>query len=180
MAQQGSASYGHLLVLRGYDDEATLALIFGRIGSRLSSIVIDHVSRVTWWTTPFLGFSGLVLLLAFRGSQASGWVLTGALVLYSMLGFICQLASATVGRELLRGALQLNVAVNSVPSFGGTTSVPPTIYPENEVGLRHTLYNNERCIRHISDWISIRYSQNSQGSFESGQPKKAAPDGAPR
>lgn len=120
--------------------------------------MLDRFSRLTWWATGFLGFSGVFVLNAFERSRLFGWCAIVLLGLLPLLIAISRLSSATVGRELLRGSLQLNVAVNSVPSYSGSIRVYPSMNPNARAsGLRHFLYNNEDCIGAVASIVASLY-----------------------
>jgi hypothetical protein len=149
-----SASGPRMLVIRGVDDEASLTLAAGSIGSRLSSLVLFSVIPGIYllgitlfallsWSGVWQDRAELLLIVMVYGCGF------GALVCLFLPG-ICKSA---FGREFLTTAFICETAADSAPdTLARIDSV--TLSPA-EAGrrLRHYIYEHPKCVDEIVRWI---------------------------
>lgn len=149
----------NMLVLRGIDDEATLALAAGAIGNRLSFRLI----RITAF--------GLVVVLALLFyvhfsqsgpayirdnlatlSQWMLWLAGPALGLF--FAVLSGLFKAVYGRELVLRSLLCQINSHSAPDQPGGLWVITLSPSKRELrGLRHGLYEHEGAVPAVVNWI---------------------------
>jgi pimeloyl-ACP methyl ester carboxylesterase len=116
-----SAAAPPMLVIRGVDDEASLALATGSIGSRLSYVVL--VKLIPYIVSTLMNFSFFGLIVALSGTLGSkiflvvffGALLSG-IVLFVLPGVF---KSVFFGQEFLANGLICDIAVDSVPDTSG-------------------------------------------------------------
>ena len=142
------ASTPRVLVIRGVDDEASLFLAAGAIGSRLSYIVLFSV-------IPWIVVAAGVLMAISLIDKRMDWLLKmvvlvcalGALVFLMLPG----LFKSAFGKEFLIGAMRCDIAANSVPDTSqrveAITLAPATGSP------RHQIYNHPQCVSEIVGWL---------------------------
>ena len=168
-----------LLVLRGVDDEAALALAAGAGGARLSRVLMTMLTRLDIaivWT--LVALSILILVAAAVSLVLGGgvgpavmfleslslWALVAvdliALVLVCLpLGLtltvlMCCALKSVHGRELMHGSVVLDVVSNSVPdSLGEVDAITLPHDRRSRQGLRHALYNHPEVPRFIVAWL---------------------------
>lgn len=108
-----------MLVIRGVDDEASLSLAAGSIGSRLSFLtlvaVFPTISMVGWLIGVFVSKLGFSRLELWAGGLVIGSSL-GALAFFFLPGAF---RSFFFGREFLVNAMTCDIAVDSVPDTLG-------------------------------------------------------------
>jgi len=111
-----------MLVIRGVDDEASLSLAAGSIGSRLSFIILDVVFPAFYAVLIFC-----LLLGSFFGLSADSnlGLLLGGLLIGVFFGTLISffvpgaIKSFFFGREFLINAMTCDIAVDSVPDTLG-------------------------------------------------------------
>jgi hypothetical protein len=147
-----------ILVVRGVDDEASLALAAGSIGSRVSSVFLFILIPVV------LNFGLLVLLLLgrFGGSLVAERIdplslwLTNACVLGALaLVFLPGTCKAVFGREFFRTAFVCEIAADSAPDLSARADVV-TLSPvgtKRTLRLRHYIYDHLECVNTIVRWM---------------------------
>jgi hypothetical protein len=153
------ASRCRMLVLRGADDEAALALaggslqaILGSAASRLSLVLLSLVS-------PFL-----LLLTKLPG----GWLhtalvsLCAALAVFLTGSLLEAIGRAAAGREFLVMGRLLRISINSAPDTDGDATVRtlPGSPAKDRVGkeyrFKHGLYAHRDCVPAIMGWLGER------------------------
>src|SRR5262249_16295847 len=116
-----SAAAPPMLVIRGVDDEASLALAAGSIGSRLSYVVLAQV--IPYIVIVLMNFSFFGLIVAMSGTLGSkifltvffGSLLCG-LILFVLPGVF---KSFFFGQEFLVNGLICDISFDSVPDTSG-------------------------------------------------------------
>jgi hypothetical protein len=148
----------NILVLRGIDDEASLALAVGSLGARISHFVLASIGSPYVWPIirSVFGVYFFIRLLSpnyaatlFFASTTMGTV---ALILGALL--VSSAAKSIFGRELFFGGARCDVAVNSVPDTDGLIRIhtlPQTMDIDKQ--MRHSIYDNEFCPQAIVNWI---------------------------
>jgi hypothetical protein len=153
------ASRCRMLVLRGTDDEAGLALaggslqaILGSAASRLSLVLLSLAS-------PFL------LLLA---KLPEGWLYAALVWLCAAMGVFLTgslleaIGRAAAGREFLLMGRMLRISINSAPDTDGDVSVrtlagsPVKNWEGKEYRFKHGLYAHRDCVPAIVGWLGER------------------------
>ena len=139
-----------MLVLRGVDDEASLSLAAGSIGSRLSYLQLVVVLP-------------LLFLIAFL------WALVVPAVtdlrFFNIIAVVCILGGplflvlpgvfkSAFGREFLLNAIGCDIAADSIPDTVNKVeakTLPPEAVPFLQ--LRHGIYNHPDCVDEIVCWL---------------------------
>lgn len=167
-----------LLVLRGIDDEASLAISTALVGRRVSHLMRDVLSavmagRVTRWVVGVATALALgVWALTATGSsvprllsimfEAYYWTV---LAIFGCIVF-ANLCTTAVGRELA-GFYNLEISVNSAPDARRHVWIRTLKREGARRGfLRHGLYNEPWCAAEITSWMKggeFIYKQPSIG-----------------
>jgi hypothetical protein len=149
-----------MLVIRGVDDEAAMALAAGAIGVRLSRL------GFTWmlWVTGI--FAGVGLLFSKAIGIPEKWMiiaLDGVILLGGAFLLLPGLLKSIFGREFLIGWMAFETGADSVPDLSTQISVitfPPKKKlkeksPEKMVysRLRHGIYYHPLCVGEIVKWL---------------------------
>ena len=145
------ASTPRVLVIRGVDDEASLFLAAGAIGSRLSYIMLFSVIP---WIVVAAAVLMAISILPFIDKRMD-WLrqmvmLVGA---FGALAFLVLpgLFKSAFGKEFLIGAMRCDIAADSVPDTSqrveAVTLAPATGSP------RHQIYNHPQCVSEIVGWL---------------------------
>ena len=139
-----------MLVLRGVDDEASLSLAAGSIGSRLSYLSLVVVLP-------------LLFLIAFLSALVVAWVVDSRF--FNIIAVVCILGGplslvlpgvfkSAFGREFLLNAIGCDIAANSIPDTVNKVeakTLPPEAVPFLQ--LRHGIYNHPDCVDEIVRWL---------------------------
>jgi hypothetical protein len=146
-----------ILVIRGVDDEASLALAAGSIGSRLSSLFLLSVIPTLYG----VGLSLIFLLVVFLNldeQRAQLLELTvaiagslGAFVFLMLPGMF----KSTFGKEFLTTAFVCEIAADSAPDTRGSVDAV-TLAPSKPPArwqLRHGIYSHPECVNEIVRWL---------------------------
>jgi hypothetical protein len=153
-----SSSAPPLLVIRGVGDEASLSMAMGKAGSRFSYIIAKTM----------IGKISIILMgaLASLFMVPNNWetlptivnyacVIAGVTTVISLI-MLC-FANAVFGKEFLIGAMRCDVAADSVPDSASAKVVtlrPPDVdFLSDNSGLRHSLYNDPKCVSAIIAWL---------------------------
>ena len=158
---QQAASYpsirSRILVIRGVDDEASLALAAGSIGSRLSSLVLANVIPELY-TAGLAAIFLLVMLLNLDEQRGVFLEMTvgigcslGAFVFLGLPGVF----KSAFGKEFLTTAFVCEIAADSTPDTQGSLHVV-TLSPSTPAArrqLRHGIYNHPECVNEIVRWL---------------------------
>ena len=155
-----------MLVIRGVDDEASLFLAAGAIGSRLSHIIL--FSLIPWIYVAGIALV-VVLTLPFIDKHMFDPLLK-VLVIVSAFGALAALVlsglfKSAFGTEFLIGAMRCDIAANSVPDTSqrveAVTLAPHAGTREGEdkgrvrrTGTpRHQIYSHPQCVSEIVGWL---------------------------
>jgi hypothetical protein len=156
------SSIRKLLVIRGIDDEASLALQVGAVNALLSKFVLTSLSTIIVWLAllVFIPVCAFVLAQIFSPNLALPddvyyfllrWLglLFGVQVLMLLFTGV---AKSSAGRELLFRSIFCDVAVNPEPDFSGDIEIKtlPTVLTNKR---RHCLYDHPLCVQRIRQWI---------------------------
>jgi hypothetical protein len=154
-----------LLVLRGYDDEATLTLAAGAIASRIATVLhVTIQNRLLPTGAALLGFAFLASS-AYPGLLASdllktlfGLMYAVALIACFVLLLVPNLFRTVFGREFLVGAARCHVVADSVPDSVGAkvVTLPPDLSPTGQPSrMRHSIHAHPDCVREIANWLAV-------------------------
>ncbi|MET4715921.1 hypothetical protein ABIF63_000024 [Bradyrhizobium japonicum] len=157
------------LVVRAVDDEATLVITTGAIGTRLASLAfsiigalrpsnlvwpaIGFILEYAWWNVPRLPF-GIEIYFHRIAS-----ILFAATFLVPLLVFLLVVFAAffraAYGRELAIAGVNCEVSAHSAPDGHGLEIV--TLRQSNAARrLRHYIYDEPSCGAAVADWIAAR------------------------
>ena len=136
-----------MLVIRGVDDEASLFLAAGAIGSRLSHLILFSVVP---WIVVAAAVLMFVSILPFMEKRVD--LLLRILVLICAFGALAFLVlpglfKSAFGRQFLIGAMRCDIAANSVPDTSQRVEAI-TLAPESGAP-RHAIYGHPRCVNEI-------------------------------
>jgi hypothetical protein len=172
------AAASRMLVIRAVDDEASLSLAVGSIGSRLGFFTLVAVIPAIYTVvmlfvglSSFFGWSAESTFSLWIGVMMAG-VLFGTLILFFVPGAF---KSFFFGREFLVNAMTCDIAVDSLPDTLGqveaitlrpveTASPKPRslerprnlrgmLFGEFRWQLRHGIYNHPNCVDEIVRWL---------------------------
>jgi len=163
---------GRFLVLRAIDDEASLVLAMGSVGTRLANLLFSlygfNLTTVFVVSAVVLG-AGELVSGGPLGRMHLDWVGDLLRVVYFAVFWIIILAPPAVlllvlvsgafrsvfGREIFNAPLACDVNSHSVPDISGVTVV--TLRGEGAVrSLRHGLYELPGVVRVIAEWNDRR------------------------
>jgi ABC-type multidrug transport system fused ATPase/permease subunit len=161
------AEFADILVLRGIDDEASLALSLGSVITRFTNILVGRVNRVTFWSMitalivaiPYVLADFMIIPhqlseISFRSSLFIVIIVSIVSGLACLGLLLTPLAKGVFGRELLWGSSRLDIAVNSTPDVIGAVEVrtlQESVAAEGK--LRHGLYEYFTCMAMIFRWL---------------------------
>jgi hypothetical protein len=168
-----------LLVVRGTEDEAALALAAGAIQSLLASRVVRVTGLLLWIVGTFWA-TILYYLGDMRQSHNLPIIFLGGIVaaaaFYILMSAVEAVGRWVFGREFFFTGQIYAVNVNSAPDFTGDISihtlpgqtgkkVTPLGKEVFEVKnykyrRRHSLYEQQQCVELIADWVSERIRTN--------------------
>ena len=146
------ASGPRMLVLRGVDDEASLTLAAGSIGSRLSSLVLLVV-------IPGVYLFGVALLALLDWSGVWRSELLFLVVLYgcAFAALVCLflpgMCKSAFGREFLTTAFVCETAADSAPDTSArldSVTLSPVAAGHR---MRHCIYEHPKCVDVIVRWV---------------------------
>jgi hypothetical protein len=165
-----------VLIIRAVDDEATFSLVAGAIGNRLSLAFARFVVGIRNALTPGIrmgiALTIILLILAllikhFQISFASRFIdsLPGNFIFsliylpgFIALGFLllAGVFKSVYGRELIFGSFLCEVNSHSAPDLSGLTIVATLAgQSPSHSGLRHSIYDHERCVSLIAEYLEI-------------------------
>lgn len=159
-----------MLVIRGVDDEASLSLAAGSIGSRLTYLTLIGLLPAAY----VVGLTLLVVArLLFSPDERTAELLMLVLVYglcFATLLFLVLPGAfkSAFGREFLIGAMRCEIAADSVPDASEGIEIitlPPLdkaksnskrrvkdkVTPSSK--LRHKIYNHPECVNEIGRWF---------------------------
>jgi hypothetical protein len=148
------ASGPRMLVIRGVDDEASLTLAAGSIGSRLSSLGLFIVVPVV-----YVFAVALFALLDWSGVWKDRFELLFLVVAYGcafgalLCLFLPGICKCAFGREFLTTAFVCETAADSAPDTSARID-SVTLSPD-QAGrrLRHCIYEHPKCVDEIVRWV---------------------------
>ena len=149
-----SASGPRMLVIRGVDDEASLTLAAGSIGSRLSSLVLFTVIPGIYLLATIL-----FALLSWSGVWEDRAELLSLVVVYGcafgalVCLFLPGICKSAFGREFLTTAFICETAADSAPDTSARIDSVTLSPAEAGRRLRHYIYEHPKCVDEIVRWI---------------------------
>jgi hypothetical protein len=151
------ASGPRMLVIRGADDEASLSLAAGSIGSRLSSLFFFRVIPRSFVFGFFLlAFINWASLLSKERIELLTLVVTNSscFALLALL-FLPGICKSAFGREFLTTAFVCEIATDSTPDTQARVDAITLSPIETAAGLRlrHFIYEHPKCVNEIVRWI---------------------------
>jgi hypothetical protein len=140
-----------LLVLRGIDDEAGLALAFGAIGARLSHAIRGLIAKKILVAAVLLTPATAIVLGYFGFTFRAALILPVAVLMLMLTpGFF----NSVFGREFAFGAVRCEIASNSSPDSEHLKVVTlPEWDSDVKTGLRHSIYDHPDCVSQIVLWL---------------------------
>jgi hypothetical protein len=146
------ASGPRMLVIRGVDDEASLTLAAGSIGSRLSSLVLFIVIPGVY----LFGVAALALLDwsgVWRTEFLFIAVLYGCAFAALACFFLPGMCKSAFGREFLTTAFVCETAADSAPDTSARLDSITLSPVEAGRRLRHCIYEHPKCVDAIVRWV---------------------------
>lgn len=148
-----------VLVVRGVDDEASLALAAGSLAARVGSWLNTMVGGIVMYTALFpliYGFMSALEALALANAPMSIMLVLPLLGFYMVLffPFAAPFFRGVFGPELFFLSAGCQVAVDSAPD--GDQSRIATIAseePHNRRAWTHFIYDNPKCVNATADWL---------------------------
>jgi hypothetical protein len=151
-----------MLVIRGVDDEASLTLAAGSIGSRLSSlfllVVMPALAILVMLLSPLSDWIGANFLSKERADFLNFLallVLDGCALGALALLFLPGMCKSAFGREFLTTAFMCEIATDSVPDTSSridTVTLSPVRATASK-HLRHYIYDHSECVNEIVRWV---------------------------
>jgi hypothetical protein len=153
-----------MLVLRGADDEAALALA----GGSLQAVLGSAVSRLSLVLLALVTLAGPFSLVIILKKLPGGWLHTALVALCAALAVFLTgslleaIGRAAAGREFLLMGRLLRISINSAPDTDGDASVRtlPGSPSKDRVGkeyrFKHGLYAHRDCVPAIVGWLGER------------------------
>src|SRR5262249_36089519 len=138
-----------MLVLRGVDDEASLSLAAGSIGSRLSYLLLVGALPWLYWIVFLLASLGAANLLFFR-------IIMVVCILGAPLSLILSgIFKSAFGREFLLNAIACDIAADSIPDTVNKVEAKtlPPVEAASFLQMRHGIYNHPQCVDEIMRWL---------------------------
>jgi hypothetical protein len=158
------ASGPRMLVIRGVDDEASLTLAAGSIGSRLSSRALILISMSVSFVLVVLAFVIFVMTLA-GWSLPKEWdywlpLIMGACALSALaILFLPGIYKSGFGREFLTMGFLCEIAADSTPDtvsrIDSTTVSSVEEKKRRSLRLRHFIYEHSSCVEKIVTWKAL-------------------------
>jgi len=155
-----------LLVLRAFDDEASLALAAGAIATRITNSLLSKNIFIVVALIIMIA-AAFALAVFFPKLSNALWRIvampwTTMLAVFSFIGLtifvsgiVPSFFKVVFGRELLVGAARCEVSAESVPDGSDGVDVI-TLRPESItdwIRSRHAIYDHEACASAINEWI---------------------------
>lgn len=144
-----------ILVLRGLDDEASLVLAAGAIGTRMVHAVRNlnllFLHMLIWIVIPVSIISQIIgltndAMLSIAIFAASALILSAGL-----FWIIGELTRTVFGRDMFLRALATDVNSHSAPDTFYETSIR-TLFPQTRK-MRHQLYDHPEAPQVIASWV---------------------------
>jgi len=146
------ASGPRMLVIRGVDDEASLTLAAGSIGSRLSSLVLFIVIPGVY----LFGVAALALL-DWSGIWRTEFLFIGVLYGCAFVALACLflpgMCKSAFGREFLITAFVCETVADSAPDTSARLDSVTLSPVEAGHRLRHCIYEHPKCVDVIVRWV---------------------------
>jgi len=145
--------YIRLLVIRGVDDEASLALAASKLANKLNGLLVRWL-RVGGILVTLMGFS--ILVTAAMKIWAVVFIVGGAASISVVLLIFQSLLYSFFGSEFSLGCHRCEIAVDSAPDLKrmSVVTLAPPLFSGEEKGRRHSIYNNDMCVPAICEWLA--------------------------
>ena len=171
-SQSGASHLGsRRLVVRAIDDEATLVITTGAIGTRLASLALSLIGAFRpnnlIWVVLLFG----LLFAAHQMPIEIGWnfraiyqTLIASYVLFLpllvfLLVVLAAIFRASYGRELALSGVNCEVSAHSAPDAQGVDVVTLRQDGGARGWLRHYIYEHPGCTAALVDWITSWHKQ---------------------
>jgi hypothetical protein len=165
-----------LLVVRGFNDEANMALVAGSIGNWLSSwahciggVTIIQLITPRKWPLVLVAAAALLVGPLLDRVELVPWHLAAPALGSLVATAFCSMLAAgplkcVYGREMFFWSNLVEVSADSVPDVSGAVDVV-TLLPipqQNDPsllrkwGTRHSIHESKVCVDAVVEWISKR------------------------
>jgi hypothetical protein len=164
-----------LLVVRGFNDEANMALVAGSIGNWLSSwvhcigsVTIIQLITLRKWPLVLLAAAALLLGPLLDWVELVPWHLAAPTLGWLVVTAFCSMLAAgplkcVYGREMFLWSNLMEVSADSVPDVSGAVDVVtllPILQQDDPLlrkwRTRHSIHESKVCVDAVVDWISKR------------------------
>jgi hypothetical protein len=151
-----SAQAQRLLVIRAIDDEASLVLALGTIGTYITTTAIRYAIWIVLFPTPVA-----LILFCFLHQRYEAvtvqWYehavsVAGIICIFFLLGLLL-VARTAHGRELARSPMECQINTQAAPDAKGLSQIVTLVRRTYVKSLRHGIYDHEDCAKTISDWV---------------------------
>jgi len=143
-----------LLIIRAIDDEASLVLALGTIGSYVTSKAIKLVFRGWFWIFVIIIIVA-IFIAAFKGKETETSKVVWSALILILLG-LYSVARAAHGRELARSPMECQINTHSTPDAKSLSEMITLVRRTYVKALRHGIYDHEDCAKTIADWVRFR------------------------
>lgn len=170
-----------LLVVRGFNDEANMALVAGSIGNWLSSwvhciggVTVIQLMAPRKWPLFLLAAAALLLGPMLDWVELVPWHLAAPILGEPVVTAFCLMLAAgplkcVYGREMFFWSNLVEVSADSVPDVSGAVDVVTLlpIFQQDDPLLRkwrtrHSIHESKVCVDALVDWILMGSVANSR------------------
>lgn len=162
-----SFDVGRLLVVRGFSDEATLAIVVGAIGTGIVNtlfFVLGAPLAWVWdrsWGPAVTMIGGVALVVGLIAGLPAAFTYVGmwrllviAQVVLLLPVLVAGVSAAGFGREMFRQCINLALTVDSTPdSRASADIVTLSAVQSTAAALRHGIYTHRGCAATVARWI---------------------------
>jgi hypothetical protein len=163
-----------MLVIRGIDDEASLSLAAGSIGSRLSYLMLVGLLPVACWAILGSMIAGAAIPILAPSESLLGPVIAISAASAGIFLLLPGVFKSVFGREFLLNGLTCDIAADSVPdtlygvqaitlplteeapNAGSTDRTDKVLlknWADSILRLQHGIYNHPECVKAIVEWL---------------------------
>jgi hypothetical protein len=151
-----SAQAQRLLIIRAIDDEASLVLALGTIGTYVTTRAIKYALLISLLPTPVALILFYFLHRRYEAVTVQSYEDAVAVVslacIFILLGLLL-IARSVHGRELAGSSMECQINTHSTPDAIGLSKIVTLVRHTFVKSLRHGIYNYEDCAKVISDWV---------------------------
>jgi len=155
-----SAQAQRLLIIRAIDDEASLVLALGTIGTYVTTTAIKYAFWIAFIPAPVAFILFYFLHQRYEAvtlqSYEDAVTVVGIAIIFILLGLLL-VARSVHGRELPRSPMECQINTQSTPDAIGLSKIVTLVRHTHVRSLRHGIYGHEDCAKVIADWMrSVR------------------------